>query len=80
MQNNGTADSKGDQLYTVSMPGKRSNANLNRKPKSYMFTNTLVYTIAHWPVPPSTYVDFSQNRPGRLVHVITVVAATCINI
>ena len=62
------------------MPGKRSNANLNRKPKSYMFTDTLVYTIAHWPVPPSTYVDFSQDRQGRLVHVRTVVAATCINI
>ena len=62
------------------MPGKRSNVNLNRKPKSYMLTDTLVHTIAHWPVPPSMYVDFSQDRPGRLVHVRTVVAATCINI
>ena len=53
------------------MPGKHSQANLNRKPKSYMFTNT---------VPPSTYVDFSQDWQGRLVHVRTVVAATCIKI
>ena len=45
-------DDKGDQLYTVSMPGKRSQANLNRKPKSCLFTDALVYTIAHWPVPP----------------------------
>ena len=62
------------------MPGKRSQANLSRKPKSYLFTDTLVYTIAHWPVPPSTYVDFSQGQQGRLVHVRTVVAATCIKI
>ena len=53
------------------MPGKRPQANLNRKPKSYL-------CIAHWPVPPSTYVDFSQNRQGRLVHVRPVVAATCV--
>ena len=33
------------------MPGKRSQANLNRNPKSYLFTDALVYTIAHWPVP-----------------------------
>ena len=26
----------------------------------------------------SRFVDFSQNRQGRLVHVRTVVAATCI--
>ena len=62
-------------LYS-SVPGKRSIANLNRKPKSYMLRDTLVYTIAHWPVPPSTYVDYSQDRPGRLVYVRTVVAAT----
>ena len=31
--------------------------------KSYLFTDTLVYTIiAHWSGPPSTYVDFSQDR------------------
>ena len=34
VQNNCTADDKGGQLYTASMPGKRSQANLNRKPKS----------------------------------------------
>ena len=45
-----------------------------------MFTDSLVYTIAHWPVPPSAYVDLSQDRLDRLVHVRTVVAATCINI
>ena len=27
---------------TDSMPGKRSQANLNRKPKSYLFTDALV--------------------------------------
>ena len=37
---------------TVSIPGKRSQANLNKKPKSYLFTDALVYNIAHWPVPP----------------------------
>ena len=31
---------------TVSMPGKRSQAHLNRKPKPYWFTDALVYTIA----------------------------------
>ena len=62
------------------MPGKRSQANLNRKPKSYLFTDTFVYTIAHWPVPRSTYVGFSQDRQGRLVFVRLVVAATCIKI
>ena len=67
-------------LYTVSMPGKRSQANLNRKPKSYLFTDTLVYTIAHLPLPPSTHVNCIQDRQGRLVHVRTVVAATCIKI
>ena len=44
------------------MSGKRSQAYLNRKPKSYLFTDILVYNIAHWPGPPSTYVDFSQDR------------------
>ena len=62
------------------MPGKRSQANLNRKPKSYLFKDTLVNTIGHWPVPPRAYVEFSQDRQGRLVHVRTVVAATCIKI
>ena len=33
------------------MPGKPSQANLNRKPKSYLFTDALVFTIAHWLVP-----------------------------
>ena len=32
VQNNRTTDDKGDQLYTVSGPGKRSQANLNGKP------------------------------------------------
>ena len=41
---------------------------------------TLVYTIAHWPGPPRTYVNFSQDRQGRLVYVRTAVAATCIKI
>ena len=59
------------------MPGK---VRKQRKPKSYLFTDTLVYTIAHLPVPPSTFVDFSQDRQGRLVHVRTVVAAACIRI
>ena len=45
-----------------------------------MFTDTLVNTIAHWPVPPSMYVDISQDRQDRLVHVRTVVSATCIKI
>ena len=36
---NRTADNNGDQLYTVSMPGKRSEANQNRKPKSYLITD-----------------------------------------
>ena len=65
VQNNSTADDKGDQLYTVSMPGKRSQANLNRKPKSYFFTDALVYTIARWPVPPKLdfyvfHIDFGR--------------------
>ena len=47
---------------------------------SYLFTDTLVYAIAHWSGPPKTYVDFSQDRQGSLVHVRTVVVATCINI
>ena len=49
---------KGDQLYTVSLPGKRSQANLNRKPKSNLFTGALVYTIAHWPVSTTCKLDF----------------------
>ena len=52
---------KGDQLYTVNIPGKRSQANLNRKPKSYLFTDTLVYTFTQCSEPPRTYVDFSQD-------------------
>ena len=58
------------------MPGKRS----QKKLKSYLFTDTLVYTIAHWSGPPRTYVDFSQDQQGRLVYVRTAVAATCIKI
>ena len=41
---------------------------------------TCLHTIAHWPVPPSTHGDFSQDRQGRLVHVRTVVTVTCIKI
>ena len=48
--------------------------------KSYLFTDTLVYTIAHWSEPPRTYEDFSQGQQGRLVYVRTAVAATCIRI
>ena len=55
------------------MPGKRSQ-------KKNLFTNTLVFTIAHWSGPPRTYVDFSQDQQGRLVYVLTAVAATCIKI
>ena len=62
------------------MPGKRSQANLNRKLKSYLFTEPLVYPIAHWLGPPRTHVDFSQDQQGRLVYVRTVAAATCIKI
>ena len=62
------------------MPGKRSQANLNRKQKSYLFTYTLVYPIAHWSGPPTTYVEFSQDQQGGLVYVRTVAAATCIKI
>ena len=63
------------------MPGKRSQANLNRKLKSYLFTDTLIhYPIAHWLGPPRTHVDFSQDQQGRLVYVRTVVAATSIKI
>ena len=62
------------------MPGKRSQANLNRKLKSYLFTDTLVYHIAHWLMPPRTHVDLSQDQQGRLVYVRTVVAATFIKI
>ena len=45
-----------------------------------MFTDTLVYTIAHWSGSPRTYVDFSQDQQGKLVCVRTAVAATCIKI
>ena len=42
------------------MPGKRSLANLKRKPKSFLFIDALVYTIAHWPVPPKPdFYDFT---------------------
>ena len=44
----------------------RSQANLNRKAKSNLFTG-LYFTIAHWSGPPRTYMDFSQDRQGRLV-------------
>ena len=50
--------------------------NVHRKLQSYLFTDTLVYTIAHWPGPSRTYVDFSQDQQGRLVFVRTYVAAT----
>ena len=60
----------------VSMPGKRS----QKKHKSFLFTGTLVYTIAHWPAPPRNYVIFSQDQQGRLVYVRTAVAATCIKV
>ena len=36
------------------MPGKRSQANLNRKPKSYLFTDALVY----WSVQNSIFMGF----------------------
>ena len=62
------------------MPGKRWQANLNRGTKSCLFTDTLVYTFAHWSGPPITYGEFSLDRQDRLVHVRTVVAATCIKI
>ena len=64
--------------------------NVRRKLKSYLFTDTLVYTIAHWSGPPRSYVDFSQEQQGKLVYVRTgmytcitsmvrtAVAATCI--
>ena len=54
--------------------------NVRRKLKSYLFTDTLVYTITHWSGPPRSYVDFSQEQQGRLVYVRTAVAATCIKI
>ena len=54
--------------------------NVRRKLKSYLFTDTLVYTIAHWSGPPRSYVDFSQEQQGRLVYVRTAVAATCIQL
>ena len=57
------------------MPGKCS-----QKLKSNLFTDTLVYTLAHLSGPPRTYVDFSQDQQSRLVNVRTAVAATCIKI
>ena len=45
-----------------------------------LFTDTLVYAIAHWSGPSRTYVDFSQDQRGRLVYVRTAVAVTCIRI
>ena len=36
MQNNWTAGDKGGLLYTVIIPGKHSQANLNRNPKSHI--------------------------------------------
>ena len=56
--------------------------NVRRKKqlKSYLFTDTLAYTIANWSGPPRTYVDFSQDQKGRLVYVRTAVAATRIKI
>ena len=60
------------------MPGKRSQKNLSVTclQTHWLYTGT----IAHWPVPPRTYVDFSQDQQGRLVYVRTAVAATCIKI
>ena len=60
-----------NQLYTVSMHGKRSQKSIQ--------THWL-YTIAHWSGPPRTYVDFSLDQQGRLVYVRKAVAATCIKI
>ena len=59
-------------VHTVSLPGKRT--------QSYLFTDTLVYTIAHWSGPPRSYVDFSQRQQSRLVYVRATVADTCIKI
>ena len=36
--------------------------NVHRKLKSYFFTDTLVYTFAHWSGPPRTYADFSKDQ------------------
>ena len=54
--------------------------NVRRKLKSYLLTDTLVYTIAHWLGPPRTYVDFSQDQQGRLAYDRTAVSATRIKI
>ena len=50
----------------VSMPGKRSQANLNRKPKSYLFTDALVFTSAHRRVPPK--LDFYVFHVFTIAH------------
>ena len=42
------------------MPGKHSQTHRIRKLQSYLFTDTLVYIIAHCSGPPRTYVDFSK--------------------
>ena len=58
------------------MPGKRSQANLNRKPKCYLFTDALVYNIAHWPKPPKLdfyvfHIDFRQ-------YFLLIILANCV--
>ena len=76
MQNSCSADDKCDKLYTVRTPGKRLQAHLNRITKSYLFTDTLVYTIAHWSGPPITFslvkidkADWSMLERLLLLHV-----------
>ena len=54
-----TTERQAIKLTRFSLPVRRSQASLNRKPKSYLFTDTLVYTFAQWSVPPKLYVDFS---------------------
>ena len=54
---------------TVSMPGKRSQANLNRKPKSYLFTNALVYTKLDFYV---FHIDFSD------IFFLLIILANCV--
>ena len=54
--------------------------NVRRKLKSYLFTDTLVNTIAQGSGPPRSYVDIIQEQQGRLVYVRTAVAVTCIKI
>ena len=58
------------------MPGKRSQANLKRKPKSYLFTDALVYTIAHWPVPPK--LDFMFFTLILAITFILIILANCV--